>query len=377
MLTRNVNLHRISVAILIFLISVAAIQIENNDSTRDSSWPAGSTTVGSSTDLNRSSVLDTIYPVYGFPTPDGATRGLTFDGTFLWSADNGDGNSQNGPMLYKMDPNSGAIVASYSHPGKYPNGLAWDGQYLWHSDHGTGRIYKLDPSNAAVIDSFPMPGSFPFDLAWYDGYLYAVSGGTTSIYKINPNNHAVVDTIVATYGGAGRPIGLTIVPNAAGGKLITADDDNDSVNEYEFLTSSWINQWSSSPAVYPCGLAFDPATGRLWESCWSKDSIYVFDVVTGIEHEQETIPSNYHLSQNFPNPFNPETTIRYGVPKSSRVSLTVMDVLGRQVATLVNEVKPAGNYQIDWNSSARSSGIYFYRLQAGGFTEIRKMVLMK
>jgi len=374
---KRVNLLGVSVAIMTFWIFVSATKIENDDSTRDSSWPAGSTTVGSSTNLNQASVLDTIIPVNGFPAPDGATRGLTFDGTYLWSADNGDGNSQNGPMLYQLDPNTGAIIAAYPRSGYYPNGLAWDGQYLWHSDHVTGRIYKLDPSNASAIDSFPMPGGFPFDLAWNNGYLYAVSGGTSNIYKINPGNHVVVDTLVATYGGAGRPFGLTIVPNATAGKLIVADDHNDSVNEYEFLTSSWINQWSSNPAVYPCGLAFDPATGRLWESCWSKDSIYVFDVVTGIEHEQETMPSNYHLSQNFPNPFNPETTIRYGVPKSSRVSLTVMDVLGRQVATLVNEVKPAGNYQIDWNSSAWSSGIYFYRLQAGGFTEIRKMVLMK
>jgi DNA-binding beta-propeller fold protein YncE len=372
-----VNFVGVFVAILTFLLSALVAGDENDDSTGDSSWPAGSTIISSQPNLNQTSILDSIFPINGFPAPDGATRGLTFDGTYLWSADNGDGNSQNGPMLYKLDPNTGTIIASYPRPGYDPNGLAWDGQYLWHSDHVTGRIYKLDPSNAAVIDSFPMPGGFPFDLAWYNGYLYAVSGGTTSIYKINPSNHAVLDTIVATYSGAGRPFGLTIFPNSTGGELIAADDHNDSVNEYEFFTSSWINQWSSNPAVYPCGLAFDPVTGRLWESCWSKDSIYVFDVVTAIEDEQKAIPIDYHLFQNFPNPFNPKTTIRYGVLKSSKVTLMVMDLLGRKVATLVNEFKSAGNYQIDWNGSAQPSGIYFYRLQAGRFTEIRKMVLMK
>jgi len=364
------SLISVITVLLLFVLVTGVVAANKNDSTKDTSAKSENSDSPAATSY-------ALAPVTAFPAPDGATRGLTFDGTYLWSADNGDGNSQNGPMLYKLDPNTGAIIASYPHPGSYPNGLAWDGQYLWHSDHGTGLIYKLDPANASVVDSFPMPGGFPFDLAWNNGYLYAVSGTTTNIYKIDPSNGVVADTIVATYSGAGRPIGLTIAPNVAGGELIAADDDNDTVNEYEFLTSNWINQWSSNPAVYPCGLAFDPGTGTLWVSCWTKDSIYVFNVATGIEDEQNPAPNDYHLTQNYPNPFNPTTTIKYGIPKSSRVTITVLDILGRHVATLVDEFKPGGNYQVDWNGSTQPSGIYFYQLQADQFREIHKMILMK
>ena len=324
------------------------------------------------------STLDSILPINSFPTPDGATRGLAYDGTYLWSADNGDDpNSQNGPMLYKLDPNTGAIIASYPHPGKYPNGLAWDGQHLWHSDHGTGLIYKLDPSTASVLDSFPAPGGFPFDLAFHDGFLYVVKGNTSTIAKIDTSNGAVVDTIECAYSGAQRPFGLTVASNIGNGLLVVADDYNDTVNEQNLITSSWTNQWSSNPAIYPCGLAFDPASSTLWVSCWSTDSIYVFNVVTGVKDDHKPLAIDYHLSPNYPNPFNPATTIKFGIPKSSKVTITVLDILGRHVATLADEFKPAGNYQVKWNGSDQPSGIYFYELQAEGFREIRKMMLVK
>jgi DNA-binding beta-propeller fold protein YncE len=365
-------------AILILAISTAGTKARNGDSTKDSSQRVESTTINSAANFTFDHAMDSLFPVNSFPAPDGATRGLAFDGTYLWSADNGDDpHSQNGPMLYKLDPNTGAIIASYPHPGKYPNGLAWDGHYLWHSDHGTGLIYKLDPLTVTVVDSFQAPGGFPFDLAFHDGFLYAVEGNTTTIAKIDTSTGAVVDTIECSYPGALRPFGLTVASTVGDGLLIVADDDNDTVNEQNLITSNWINQWSSNPSVYPCGLAFDPATSTLWVSCWSKDSIYAFNVVTGIEGEQKLVSSDYNLSQNYPNPFNPTTTIKYRIPKSSRVRITVLDILGRHVATLVDEFKRIGNYEVEWNGSMQPSGVYFYQLQADQFREIRKMVLVK
>lgn len=92
-------------------------------------------------------------------------------------------------------------------------------------------------------------------------------------------------------------------------------------------------------------------------------------------------PDFFDLSQNYPNPFNPETAISYQLIAASEVSLKVFDVLGREVATLVNERKPAGAYRVRFNASQRSSGIYFYRLTASGsqgtFSETKKMVLLK
>ena len=100
----------------------------------------------------------------------------------------------------------------------------------------------------------------------------------------------------------------------------------------------------------------------------------VTDIKVG---ENDIKPSNYILSQNFPNPFNPTTTIKYQIPELSFVTLKVYDVLGSEVATLVNEEKPLGNYEVEFGATTFPSGIYFYKLQAGNFVETKKMVLMK
>lgn len=91
----------------------------------------------------------------------------------------------------------------------------------------------------------------------------------------------------------------------------------------------------------------------------------------------KSIPSEYFLLQNFPNPFNPSTTIKFNVPERSAVALKVYDVLGKEVATLLNEEKSEGSYEVEFDGSDLTSGIYFYRLQASGFVETKKMILLK
>jgi photosystem II stability/assembly factor-like uncharacterized protein len=88
-------------------------------------------------------------------------------------------------------------------------------------------------------------------------------------------------------------------------------------------------------------------------------------------------PVEYSLKQNYPNPFNPATTIKYSIPSDGIVKLSVFNAIGEVVSTLVNEFKSAGNYEIDIDAGGLSSGIYFYRMQAGNFVETKKMVLMK
>ena len=85
----------------------------------------------------------------------------------------------------------------------------------------------------------------------------------------------------------------------------------------------------------------------------------------------------YSLSQNYPNPFNPTTTIRFQIPKSSFVNLKVYDVPGREVESLINEEKSAGSYDVEFNSSNLTCGIYFYKIQAGEFAQTKKMILLK
>ncbi len=85
----------------------------------------------------------------------------------------------------------------------------------------------------------------------------------------------------------------------------------------------------------------------------------------------------FNLEQNYPNPFNPSTRISWQSPVSSHQTLKVYDILGNEVATLVNEYKPAGSYEIEFNASKISSGVYFYKLQSGGFSKVKKMILMQ
>ena len=83
------------------------------------------------------------------------------------------------------------------------------------------------------------------------------------------------------------------------------------------------------------------------------------------------------LSQNYPNPFNPSTKISFNLPHESNVKLAIYDMTGREIATLVNNRLSAGNHQYDWNASSFASGVYFFKITAGSFSEVRKMNLIK
>jgi len=102
-----------------------------------------------------------------------------------------------------------------------------------------------------------------------------------------------------------------------------------------------------------------------------------FDYSDVVEVEVNNLPTEFSLSQNYPNPFNPSTNIEYSVPSSEYVSLKVYDILGNLVATLVNEKKEAGKYKVTFNASNLASGLYFYKIQAGSFNQVRKMLLIK
>jgi hypothetical protein len=111
------------------------------------------------------------------------------------------------------------------------------------------------------------------------------------------------------------------------------------------------------------------------------------NLITGIKSISGNIPSDYMLSQNYPNPFNPKTRFRFAIPppengSNQSVQLKIFDILGSEVETLVNEQLKPGTYEVDWpapagNASNYPSGVYFYKLVAGNFSETKKMVLVK
>jgi len=102
-----------------------------------------------------------------------------------------------------------------------------------------------------------------------------------------------------------------------------------------------------------------------------------FTISSGVNTPLTGIPVKYNLEQNYPNPFNPVTKINYELPKDGFVMLKIYDVLGREVRTLINEVKTAGYYSVDFDASTLSSGVYFYKLESGTFSDIKRMMLIK
>ncbi len=99
-------------------------------------------------------------------------------------------------------------------------------------------------------------------------------------------------------------------------------------------------------------------------------------MITGIEDTDTSLPKGFSLLQNYPNPFNPSTVISWQLAASSFVSLKIYDVLGNEIATLVNEEKPPGNYKFTFDASGLSSGIYFYKLQTENFVQTKMMILL-
>jgi hypothetical protein len=131
-----------------------------------------------------------------------------------------------------------------------------------------------------------------------------------------------------------------------------------------------------------CGIAIQitDATGSgttvtLGSEMYIDDLLLSMDVVSEVENEIQ--PLTFQLEQNYPNPFNPSTKISFQISQNDFVSLKVYNILGNEVATLVNENKSAGKYEVSFDASSLSSGTYFYKLQTGSFVESKKMILLK
>jgi len=137
-----------------------------------------------------------------------------------------------------------------------------------------------------------------------------------------------------------------------------------------------------APSVASVGLEFRRGgdmhkTGKIYGLCLN----YATDLCCFL-HQKEIMPDEVKLAQNYPNPFNPETTIKYQIAEKSPVTLRIYNFLGQEIATLVDEVKEAGFYELRWqgeNASGQAlpSGVYVYRLQAGDYMETRKLILLK
>ena len=107
------------------------------------------------------------------------------------------------------------------------------------------------------------------------------------------------------------------------------------------------------------------------------DNIYFSTMISDVREVENSFPSDFVLEQNYPNPFNPATNIRFSLPEANQVTLRVYDLLGQEVATLVNQFMNAGTFEVSFDASNLPTGIYTYSLTAGNFNSVKKMMLIK
>lgn len=131
--------------------------------------------------------------------------------------------------------------------------------------------------------------------------------------------------------------------------------------------------WEGNLGLSPYNTDYAWSTGREWTYTWIGDTTFT----TKVEKADPIVISSYSLSQNYPNPFNPKTTIDYSIADDGLVKIEIFNTVGQRIITLVDEFKSAGNYTINFDASNLTSGIYFYKIQAGSFTRTMKMILMK
>jgi hypothetical protein len=174
-------------------------------------------------------------------------------------------------------------------------------------------------------------------------------------------------------------------PDSTGVFLARSEDGGNNWREFEISDKNFkpLPIGGLGQGYQGDNISITSGNNKLWP-VWMDNRTGVYQIWTvpidlslvDVDQTPEII-SDFRLEQNFPNPFNPSTSIQYALSSRQFVSLKVFDVLGNEVATLINEDKPAGSYQIDFNANDLSSGIYFYQLKAGSFVDTKKMILLR
>lgn len=263
----------------------------------------------------------------------------------------GSGSSSN--TIQQFD-SGGVSIGSYITSGLNSpfDILLRTGDVLVTNSSGTNKITKYDPSGVFISNFYTGPdGNFPQQLIQLPGgrLMYAAFSGTSSGLTILDSTGNYVRSLTAVSGTRGAYLlgnGHYLTTNAAG------------VHEIDSATGTLIRTISTA-ANFQYITPYNPG------------------VLLGNGNTGVNTPERFTLEQNYPNPFNPETSIRFSLPENSFVSLKVYDVNGKLVKTLVNGLTASGSHEVSFNASELSSGVYFYTLKAGGFTETKKLVLTR
>ena len=206
--------------------------------------------------------------------------------------------------------------------------------------------------------------------------LFAGTNGGVFLSTNNGTNWTAVNT------GLGADtiiVSFAVSPNGTGGANLFVGTSPDGVFLSTNNGTSWtsVNAGLGSKNLLVTSLLVNGTNlfaATLGSCVWVRP---LSQMITGVKEKQNNLPTNFSLQQNYPNPFNPSTVINYSIPKTSLVTIKVYNVLGKEMATLVNEEKIAGNYSVQFSGSKLSSEIYFYRMQAGDFVQTKKLLLLK
>jgi len=257
--------------------------------------------------------------------------------------------------------------------------------------------------SAAVSHPFVIPYSYGYKM-WYSGssagasqtaFGYATSSDGIDWQKDTLNNPILLSGAISQWDRVVYGPEILYIDNLYY-MFYTGQNNLYQSDKVGLATSSdGIHNWNkhvSSPVLQPTPGQWDGSRTILGSVFMEDDTLKMYyagsngpnweiglatsSIISSIEQET-TLPTEFALEQNFPNPFNPTTKIKYSAPQASQVVVKVFDVLGNEIATLLNEEKPAGTYELTWSAASLPSGVYFYRIQAGEFISTKKMLLLK
>jgi hypothetical protein len=216
-------------------------------------------------------------------------------------------------------------------------------------------------------------------LGWYKNMVVYYFNFSEKALTVTEDDMVPVSPIYVTFNinpdqqGGGPPSGFVTDENGRTHNVTSTLPDDETysplwtVNVYDNMDFDMVHnlQTAASANILAAGVAL--------VNC----PIVSIEGPTSVNENGNSIPGDYSLDQNFPNPFNPSTEIRFSVKYPGHVSLLVFNSIGEEVARLVNEVLPAGNFSVDWNAENVTSGVYFYTIKTGTYKETRKMMLLK
>jgi hypothetical protein len=318
-------------------------------------------------------------------TEPGTNPSLLYTGTSIWLYKH-DNPGAASAKIFDINPESGALLNTYYlNLQSSPNGISWIDKMVYRNGVlwayggygdpiGSGYIpgvFRVDIASSTSSNQLPYSQGFEdTDGLTCDGLNFFMarsdSNGVGGIVKFNPDNVTVVPSELFI------SLGDEVSDLCYGENFLWVGLNK--VNKFNPVTGEFLGDIDLPGAA--AEVYFD---GKFWTYSESNNTINVYNLNSvGVEENNllSTV-KDYSLFQNYPNPFNPSTKIKWQSPVSSWQTLKIYDALGIEVATLIDEYKSAGSYEVNFNSSSLTSGIYFYQLKSGSLIQTRKMLLLK